>query len=222
MLWRLRLARRYWQSRGAAPLPLQQCWESPLPTLRTPVTALRFLVCDGEMTGFDPRSDELLSLARVPVQGAEICLAGAVERRIRNTSGVGESAVVHRLRDCDLRAGRHLEEVLMEFVSAARGHILVFHHAALDIAFLESAVRRLWGVPLLLPVVDTLRLEERQLRRRDRVVTAGDLSLRACRARYGLPGHAAHSAIGDALAGAELFLAQVARRGPGVRLCDLL
>jgi DNA polymerase-3 subunit epsilon len=186
------------------------------------VSDLRFLACDGEMSSLDPGAGELLSLAWVPVERGEVILGGAVERRLRNVASVGQSATVHGLRDCDLRDGEAVAEVLESLLDAARGRILVFHHAALDIAFLEAAARRLWGMPLLLPVLDTLTLEERLLRRRGAVIAGGDLTLTACRARYGLPAHRAHTALGDALAGAELLLAQLARRGPDLRLGDLL
>jgi DNA polymerase-3 subunit epsilon len=50
-----------------------------------------------------------------------------------------------------------------------------------------------------------------------------DLSLDACRRRRGLPGHTHHSAAADALACAELLLAQLAQFGDDghVRLADL-
>jgi DNA polymerase-3 subunit epsilon len=52
----------------------------------------------------------------------------------------------------------------------------------------------------------------------------GDLTLDACRERRGLPDHQRHSAGADAVAAAELLLAQVAQLGGAgdVKLRDLL
>jgi DNA polymerase-3 subunit epsilon len=128
---------------------------------------------------------------------------------------------VHRLRDCELREGAAQAAVLQRFLEVAGGRVLVFHHAPLDLAFLDKACTQLFAAPLLMPTVDTLRLEHRQMTRREQTIGEGDLRLAACRERYGLPPHAAHSALDDALATAELLLAQLATRGTGGRLRDL-
>ena len=79
-----------------------------------------------------------------------------------------------------------------------------------DLAFQDRATRSLYGAPLLLPVADTMAIEHRQLKRRDTAIRAGDLRLQACRARHNLPAYPAHNALSDALATAELLLAQLA------------
>jgi DNA polymerase-3 subunit epsilon len=217
----LRLQRlRY---RGHVPRgPLAACWSAPLPRPGADWRSLEFLACDGEMSSLEADSGELLSLGWVPIRGAAVQLAGAAQHVLRPARGVGQSAVVHQLRDIDVAQGEEAVSVLADFLAAACGRVLVFHHARLDLAFLDRLCLACYGAPLLLPSVDTLRLEQQRMAQRGQVPRSGELTLAGCRARYGLPRHAAHTALGDALATAELFLAHAASRGPGLRLRDLL
>lgn len=217
----LALRRWWWRRRGAVDEALTGCWGVTSPSARSPVEAIRFLVCDGEMSGLDARQAELLSLGWVPVEQGEIVLGAAVQLLLQPRGGVGQSAVVHGLRDCELSDARALDDGLRQFLKAAEGAVLVFHHAPLDLAFLDRACRQAFGAPLLLPTVDTLALERRRLARRNQTLEQGALSLGGCRARYGLPPHRAHDALADAVATAELLLAQLATAGPGLRLGDL-
>jgi DNA polymerase-3 subunit epsilon len=221
-MWRLRLRR--WHAvrqRNVSPA-LRRYWRAPLPSPSTMLRDTRFLACDGEMTGLDPRRDELVSLGWVEIRDAEQCLGTGEHYLMRSAASVGLSATVHQLRDCELASGSSLQAVLERFLEVAAGCVLVFHHAPLDSAFLDLAGRRLFGAPLLLPVVDTLWLEQRQLERSGNARGPGDLRLQACRERYGLPAHGAHNALADAVATGELLLAHAARRGPDLRLRDLM
>jgi DNA polymerase-3 subunit epsilon len=221
-MWRLRLRRWRWLQRGQAATPLQKAWAGPLPAAGTLAQGCCFLVCDAEMSGLDPAAAQILSLGWVRVNKGEIQLESAEHHLIRNRESVGQSAVVHQLRDCELREAGSLEDALEAMLRASRGCVLVFHNARLDMAFLDRASRRLLGAPLLLPVVDTLLQEQRLMQRRQQTPGPGGLRLQACRDRYGLGAHAAHNALSDALATAELLLAHISGRGAGLRLRDLL
>lgn len=217
----LRLRRAAQRVRGHPPGELERVWREPLPRSATPTEQLRFLACDGEMTGLDPRCDSLLSLGWVPIDGHELLPGQARHVLLRPDTGVGQSATVHHLRDCMLRDATTPEAALKALLKDARGRVLVFHNGRLDSAFLDAAAQAVWGTPLLLPWLDTLRIEERLLRRREHPPLDGELQLAACRRRYALPAHRAHSAVTDAMATGELLLAQIARRGAGLRLRDL-
>ena len=218
----LRFRRWRCARRGAPDARLRALWSAALPAVRAPLSTLSFLVCDAEMSSLDPERGELLSLGWVRIEGTEIQVASARHCLLRNRRSVGQSATVHGLRDCELERGASAEQALGALLRAARGGVLVFHHAALDLAFLNRACARAFGAPLLMPVVDTLVLEQRLMQRRDRSIAPGALRLSACRARYCLPVHRAHNALADALATAELFLAHCAARGGRLRLRDLL
>jgi DNA polymerase III subunit epsilon len=215
--------RRARHRRRVAGTPLAACWDLPGPSGRDRCREISFLVCDGEMSSLDADTGVLLSLGWVAIEGGAIALATAHHQLIAGQQAVGQSATIHHIHDRELAGGLPLAEVMREFLQAAAGKVLVFHHAPLDLAFLDRASQRLYRAPLLLPVIDTLRLEQKQRERRGQADGPGTLSLASCRACYRLPAHAAHNALQDALATAELLLAQIAHRGRGanLRLRDL-
>ena len=210
-MWLLRLRRLYRRARARGTV-LQQCWQQALPSTASDWREVTFLVCDAEMSSLDPTEGELLSLGWVVVQNGEICLDSAEHHLLKASASVGQSAVIHKLRDCELQDAEPLGTAIERLITLAAGKVLVFHHAVLDMAFLNLAAHELYGVPMLLPTVDTLALEERLLRRRQQVIKAGDLRLQGCRSRYGLPDYPAHNALIDAIATAELLLAHAGKR----------
>lgn len=208
LLWLRRLHRRA-RAKGTA---LQHCWQQPLPSTSSDWRKVSFLVCDAEMSSLDPTEGELLSLGWVVLENGGICLDSAEHHLISASASVGQSAVIHNLRDCELQDAEPLSSAIERLIAVAAGKVLVFHNALLDMAFLNLATQELYGVPMLLPTVDTLALEERLLRRRQQVIKTGDLRLQGCRSRYGLPDYPAHNALIDAIATAELLLAHAGKR----------
>jgi DNA polymerase-3 subunit epsilon len=208
LLWLRRLYRRA-RARGSA---LHHCWQQPLPSTSSDWREVAFLVCDAEMSSMDPTEGELLSLGWVVIENGGIWLDSAEHHLIKASASVGQSAIIHQLRDCELQDAEPLSSAIERLITVAAGKVLVFHNALLDTAFLNLATRELYGVPMLLPTVDTLALEERLLRRRQQVIKAGDLRLQGCRSRYGLPDYPAHNALVDAIATAELLLAHAGKR----------
>lgn len=214
--------------RPASPGPLADLEAAAEPARDTPVAELELVALDLETTGLDPRRHEVLSVGWVPVRGGEVVLGGARHLPVRPRGNVGDSAVVHGLTDDALASAPTLEEVLPEVVTALIGpgpvrRVLVAHFSRVETTFLGAACREAWGAPLRVPVVDTLEVERRLLR--GTPDAAGAVRLDACRVRHGLPRYRAHSAVVDAIACAELFLAQCAvleeRLGRSVVLGDV-
>jgi DNA polymerase-3 subunit epsilon len=69
--------------------------------------------------------------------------------------------------------------------------------------------------------LDTLAIERSKANRAQQPIQDGGFRLDACRERYGLPDYQGHDALTDALATAELLLAQIAYQGKDCRLYDL-
>ncbi len=213
-MWKLRL-RRLPYLRRVEGTALQQCWRAPLPSTGRDWRRVSFLVIDAEMSSLDVAEGELLSVGWVCMEEGGIALGSARHYLIRPDRSVGQSAAIHQLRDCDVAEADAPEVVMAQFFEAAAGRVLVFHNAALDMAFLNRLSRREFGAPVLLPAVDTMRQEHALLKRRDRPIKPGDLRLQACRDRYHLPPYPAHNALLDAVATAELLLAMAAHRSRG-------
>ena len=191
------------------------------PDDRTSLDVLPLLAVDVETTGLSPRRDRLLAVGWVPVDGRRVDLAGA-RRCVVRQDDPGEAVTIHGLTHDDLAAGRPLAEVLAELRAALSGRVLLAHYAPFDLAFLEAGFRSVGERPLRPPDVCTMELQRRLLARNGEP-PSGALRLWRARERYGLPPARAHDALGDALACAELYLAQVAELGAGrpLRLRDV-
>jgi len=172
------------------------------------------------MTGLNPARDSLLSIGWVEVHGNRLLLETAQHYLIYSQAPVGNSASIHGLQDHQLAGARTEAKALTALVRQAQGKVLVFHHANLDLAFLQKAARQVLGCPLLLPFLDTMMIEKRRLALQNR---NDSLQLNLCRDRYGLPPALAHNALADARATAELFLAQCTQinAGNNLKLGDL-
>ena len=186
------------------------------PDDRTPLDRLSLLAVDLETTGLSPTRDHVLAVGWVPVDGMRIDLSGA-RRLVVGHDDPGDAVTIHGLTHDDLEEGRPLAEVLGELRRALAGRVLLAHHAPFELAFLETAFRAVDEPPVLPPAVCTLQLQQRLLGRHGEV-GPGDLRLWTARARHGLPVTAAHDALGDALACAELYLAQTAELGASTPL----
>jgi DNA polymerase-3 subunit epsilon len=119
-----------------------------------------------------------------------------------------------------VRAAPPLAEVVGEIDRRLGDGVLLVHQAAIDVRFLRRAfdeARRRWPSPKVVDTVDLLVKAARKERFIDPAAQEREpeLNLWAARARYGLPAYAAHDALTDAIATAELFL--VLRRALGAR-----
>jgi DNA polymerase-3 subunit epsilon len=205
--WLLDLRRRRWASR--VPEPLHAVYRAALPGRRQRLQAIALLAVDLETTGLDPARDRMVSAGWCPLDAGALALGRGGQARLRSEREVGGSALIHGLRDVDLDQGSSEAGLLERLLPALTGRIVVAHGASIERGFLTAAARRVFAAPLLLPMVCTLGLEARLRARLGEPVASGGLSLAACRARYGLPPAHPHDALADAVACAELFLAQV-------------
>lgn len=198
-----------------------------LPAAGTPFDALEILALDFETTGLDPSRDQILAAGWVRVSGGRILMGSAREVRVRprGEAGVGQSATIHGLLDSDLADADDETGLLAELMPALAGRAVAAHAAAIERGFLRALLLRHGGVPLPHAFIDTLSLERLLLEGKGERPGERDgaLTLPVARARRGLPPHGQHSAAADALACAELLLAQVEHLGGAarVRLCDL-
>ncbi len=198
--------------RRSAPGPLRDYLATPVPPKDVPLRELGLLALDIETTGLDPRSDAVLSVGLVAVDGDEVRLGSArrlVVAGAAGARGVGQSAVVHGLTDDDLAAGVPIDEVVAVVLDALQGRVLLAHHVRIETGFLGAACRRLWRAAMPCATVDTMELERRAVSRGwGSEPEAGSLRLGRARERRGLPSYRAHECLTDALACAELYLAQ--------------
>lgn len=211
--------RRRKAAEAAPPGPLRDYLSAPPPDPRTPLSDARLLALDFETTSLDAATGFPLSAGWVPVDGTSVRLGGAGSVGFRPPAvGVGDSAVFHGITDDAAGEGLEEAEAIAEVLRALTGRVLLAHHASIEVAFLAAACRRSWGVTPDISCVDTLELEHRLVTRGGSEPTPGSLRLGAARERYGLPSYGAHEALTDALACAELYIAQLTVLGPAAVL----
>lgn len=217
--------RRRWLLRGARPGPLREYLSVPCPSPRLDYRQATYLAVDLETTGLDPKRDEILSVGYVTLQGNAIDLASARHRLVHTVRAIPEaSAVIHQITDDQAARGEPLEAVLADFLADLAGKVMIAHHARVEQGFLSIACKRLFGCGLVVPIIDTQAIARRSFERRHQVFKGSDLRLHNLGERYNLPRNKAHNALSDALAAAELFLAQAAHAdgGKGAPLRDFL
>jgi DNA polymerase III subunit epsilon len=198
----MRLPRRRRQRSAAA--SAYQAAKPPPPA--TPWREARYAVVDLETTGLDPRRDEIVSYASIPVEDGRVMVGGAKTALVRPARmPEAETIRIHGLRPADLADAATLPEVLDLVLESLTRRVLVAHVAWVERGFLAAALKGA-GLRLAEPVLDTSSLARHVLAPEE----LGDgqaLSLTDVVRALGLPVHSPHIAEGDALTTAQLFLA---------------
>jgi DNA polymerase-3 subunit epsilon len=172
------------------------------------------IAVDLELTGLNKNEDHIIAMGWTQIDRGRIQLGSNRHLLITSAQSVGSSAAIHELMDSEIAQGQAVEVGLEALFRAARGRVWVFHHAGLDVSFLKKACAQWARVIPGFIVLDTMRIEYRQRKRREVPVKHGDLQLGRLHRLYGLPGYTAHNALNDALATAELMLAIAASMEP--------
>lgn len=164
------------------------------------------MAVDVETTGLDPRRDEIISFAAVPVEEGRVAFGRTVSGLVRPRVALpAKSIEIHGLRAADLEAAPSAPEALAPLAAALDDCIPIAHAAWVERAFLAPPLGQL-GTSLPRKIVDTAVLW--RLLCLDR---GGDdpgwCSLAALAGALGLPSHRPHEAEGDALTTAQVFLA---------------
>lgn len=213
-MWQRLFGKNYVRKRllhKLGPGPMRDYLSIPFPTRGSACKNIDLVALDLETTGLDADTDRILSVGLVPVRNGNILLEQAWYRVVQIGARIPEeTAIIHRITDDASAQGAPLADILPEVLRRLAGKVMLAHHATVEMNFLGAACRKLYGAPFLVPVIDTQLIAKTQMQRRDIPYKAGDLRLFNLRDRYNLPRYAAHHALSDALATAELFLAMTA------------
>jgi DNA polymerase III subunit epsilon len=194
--------------------------QARLPSGRTRWREAGYCALDLELTGLDPKRDEIISFGAVPIEDGRVQLSAAVTGLVRPTgASSGDAIRVHGLRAADVADAPPLEVAIDPLLGVMAGRIPVVHVSAVERRFLRPALRRV-GLRLRRPMIDTNVLGAVWLSERD-PREPRELSLSDLAGVLGLPVHHPHDALGDALTTAQVFIALAthfeARRGTTVR-----
>jgi DNA polymerase-3 subunit epsilon len=198
---------------------LRRFYRTGVPEPDTPLSELPLAALDFETTGLDPHSHEILSIGLVPFNLQRIRPSAGFYHVVKPTRPLDEASIAfHRITHSQVAGAKPLGQVLEALIEQLTGQVLVVHCRQVERPFLDQAVRRLWREQCMMPLIDTMAIEARWVREgwRQRLkhwfgARPDSVRLADSRRRYGLPDYSAHHAKVDAMATAELFLAQVAR-----------
>jgi len=174
---------------------------------------------DCETTGLDPRRDDIVTVAAVPIRGSRIVASGRFEAMVKPEAKMKAEAIkVHRLREGDVAGGRTMEEVLPELLHFIGSRPLVGYYLEFDVAMINKHARRLLGIELPNRRIEVSGLYyERKYGDAPPGVQV-DLSFAAILADLGLPVLDQHDAASDALMTAMMHVALTDLKGRDIRI----
>lgn len=168
--------------------------------LATPVATARFVVIDLETTGFGAYAgDEIVQVALLEYRGLEptgeeLCSL------VRPSIPIPATATaVHGIDDEAVADAPTIDTLIDEIVNFLDGAVIVGHHVAFDLRFLNRVTQRALFCRLPHPSVDTMLL---YLSRSGRL---GHYDLGEIAAACGVPTEGRHDARGDAAIAGGIF-----------------
>lgn len=202
MTWLGRLARRKPALAGEQAAALAAYRSLPPPDRNAGLAAQRVVVVDVEASGLNPRTDRLISIGAVAVEGGLVRLGASFGTVLRQDRPSPEANIlVHRIGGAAQTGGREPAAALLDFLAFSRKDPLVAWHAGFDRMLIERAARAALGckpgnewldLAVLAPALLPGRAAARSL----------DDWLAAC----GIEIHDRHNALADAVATAMLLL----------------
>lgn len=166
-----------------------------------PLAELAYTVFDTETTGLDPAGgDEILQIGAVRIVNGRLLRGDSFEQIVDPGRSIPEASIpYHGIRAEMVRGQPRIEAVLPVFHAFATDTVLVGHNVAFDMRFLALKEPQT-GLRFDQPVLDTLLLASIAH------PEAEAQSMEAIAARLGIEVTARHSAAGDALTTAQIFL----------------
>ncbi len=161
---------------------------------------------DCETTGLDSRHAELVSIAAVPVRGGRVCNSESMDVHFQAPASLtSESITIHRLRPVDLDEGEEVAETLESLLAFIGNRPVVGWCIDFDVAMINRYLRPLLGFDLPNATIELSALYQKKMRYWQPDIEP-DLRFEAMAKNLQVPMMARHSARGDAVTAALMYL----------------
>jgi DNA polymerase-3 subunit epsilon len=162
---------------------------------------LAYTVFDTETTGLDPGGgDAIIQIGAMRIVAGKLRREDSFEQLVDPERSIPAAGIaIHGIEPAMVEGAPTIDAVLPAFHAYAADTVLVAHNAAFDMRFLELQRERC-GVAFEQPVLDTLLLAAVAQ------PAQASHSLEAIAERLGVPVLGRHTALGDAMVTAEVFL----------------
>lgn len=166
-----------------------------------PLERLSYTVFDTETTGLNPsQGDQIIQIGAVRIVNGRLLRHESFEQLIDPQRSIPPASIpIHGITPDMVKGQPHIEAVLPAFHAYVGDSVLVAHNAAFDMRFLQLQEART-GVVFGQPVLDTLLLSALVHPQQD------THRLEAIAERLGVVIVGRHTALGDAMVTAEVFL----------------
>jgi DNA polymerase-3 subunit epsilon len=204
------LRRLLWRARGAG--GVQDAHLALLDSLewQEPLRGMTYTALDCEMTGLDPKRDEILSVGAVRIRDGRAVLKERFYQVFKPDAAVSpkEIVLIHGLGDEEVGRASSLGEALEPLLEFLGETVLVGHFVRIDLDFLNAGLQRHGRPALQNAALDTRLLYRWLMRHRGQpdLEQPGVERLEAIVESLGLPRFPAHQAYYDALSAGLVFL----------------
>lgn len=165
--------------------------------------SIRFVALDTETTGFDYENDRMLCIGAVALKNNKIQVNDSFEVYIKQTIFNKETIKIHGIRKNGNELKVSEEEALIQFLEYLDDAVIIAHHTKFDITMINRALKRLDIGPIQSKQLDTNYIHKKIAteNRFKKLFSLDEL----CNL-YKITMHDRHTASGDALLTAILFL----------------
>ena len=165
------------------------------------LTELSYTVFDTETTGLNPsQGDEIIQIGAARVVNNKLLKQECFEQLVDPQRNIPEATIpIHGISPDMVKGQPTIDQVLPAFHAFAQDTVLVAHNAAFDMRFLQLKEQQT-GKAFDHPVLDTLLLSAVVHPHQD------SHRLEALSERFNVPNMGRHTALGDAMVTAEVFV----------------
>ena len=164
---------------------------------------IRFVALDTETTGFDFNKDRVLSIGAVAVRSNKIIVSDYFEIYIEQDVFNKETIKIHGIRRNGTETKLSEKEALIQFLEYLDDAVILAHHTSFDVGMINMALERQGLDSLISKSLDTNYIHKKMVCDPNfgKIYSLDELS-----EIYNVKTHDRHTASGDALITAQLFL----------------